>query len=211
MDFLHTRFRRRGFVAVVLSIAGLVFLAGCGRKASIGRLSEGAVVVAFGDSLTRGTGAAEGADYPSVLARLSGLEVVNAGVPGERAAEGLRRLSSVLERHQPQLVILCHGGNDILASASDEAIAAELGRMIETIREAGADVVLIGVPKRGLVLRSAAFYAEVAERFGVPYEEDVVADVLSTASLKSDYVHPNEKGYAMIADAVWKLVRGSQR
>lgn len=193
--------------------AAILLLAfpGCGRRATIRPLAADAVVVAFGDSLTRGTGADAGEDYPAVLARLSGWNVINAGIPGERSDAGLARLPSVIDEYRPDLVILCHGGNDILAGADDAAIAANLRQMIEAARAGGADVVLLGVPKRGLLLESAAFYGELAAGLGVPCDDEILPRILSRNALKSDYVHPNAAGYALLAEAVWKLAREAQR
>ena len=189
----------------------LVLFAGCSRAAKIRPLAADAVIVAFGDSLTAGYGAEAGQDYPSVLATLSGWQVVNAGVPGELSAAGLARLPGVLEEHRHALVLLCHGGNDILADSSGASIATNLDAMIRLCREAGAEVVLLAVPRRGLRLKAAPLYAEVAKRNGVPLVADVVAEVLSKNALKSDYVHPNAAGYARIAEAVWRELQRAQR
>ena len=189
----------------------LVLSIGCARSPKIRPLPADAVVVAFGDSLTAGYGAEAGQDYPSVLARLSGWQVVNAGLSGELSAAGLARLPGVLEEHRPVLVLLCHGGNDILADSSSAPIAANLDAMIRLCREAGAEVVLLAVPRRGLRLKAAPLYAEVAKRNGVPLVEDAIAEVLSKNALKSDYVHPNAAGYAQIAEAVWRKLQKAQR
>ena len=75
--------------------------------------SPGTTIVAFGDSITYGVGASQAAAYPSALSRRLGVEVINAGVPGETSAEGLARLPEVLEL-DPWLVIIEFGGNDLL-------------------------------------------------------------------------------------------------
>ena len=92
----------------------LALCVGCGGHPSIQRLSTFSVIVAFGDSLTSGVGARGVESYPSLLSGILACPVVNAGVPGEDTSAGLRRLPGVLEKERPQLVILCHGGNDIL-------------------------------------------------------------------------------------------------
>ncbi len=195
-------------MAVVVLLGVFV---GCARSPRIRPLPAEAVVVAFGDSLTSGYGAEAGQDYPHVLAGLSGWQVINAGVPGERSAAGLARLPSVLEEHRPALVLLCHGGNDILTGSSPEGIGANLDGMIRLCRDAGADVVLLAVPQKGLLLKPAPVYAEVADRNRVPLVEEVITDVLKKNALKSDYVHPNAAGYAQIATEVWSVLRRAQR
>lgn len=86
----------------------LLLLQSC-QDVEIPPLSPNATVVAFGDSLTSGVGASHQQDYPSQLAHLSGLNVINAGVSGETTAQGVRRLPSVLAKHLPELLILLEG------------------------------------------------------------------------------------------------------
>ena len=190
------------------AVALAMTLGGCGDSPQPLRvLGEDQVVLAFGDSLTYGTGAAPDENYPARLARATGLMVVNAGVPGEVSADGLRRLPRLLAAHQPALVIICHGGNDFLRRMPKSGVSANLTAMIETARGAGADVVLVGVPDFGLLLSTADLYGEVAKATGAPLEDDIVADVLADNSLKSDQVHPNAEGYARIASAIEALLR----
>ncbi len=195
----------------VLAVCLATWLSGCKRSAVIEMPPLDGVIVAYGDSLTSGSGASAGEDYPSVLEQLSGRRVINAGVPGERSAEGLRRLPEVLADHRPDLVILCHGGNDILADADPEQISANLAKMIAMIREAGSEVVLLGVPAKGLILRSPGFYRDLAGEYGIPYEGRIVPRILSNSALKSDYVHPNTRGYERMAEEIWEFIRSAAR
>ncbi len=187
----------------LLALIFIVALSGCGEQnVQLLPLPPGTSVVAFGDSLTAGYGAGSGQSYPEVLSELAVLNVVNAGISGEVSAAGLQRLPDVLATHRPALVILCHGGNDMLRNTGTAAAKANLLTMIEQIRASGAQVLLLGVPQPGLLLSTADFYEEVAAEAGVAYMPDIMTEVLSERGLRSDAAHPNAAGYRLIAEAV---------
>jgi len=188
----------------------LATLAACGgSKAKLDKLERNAVVLAFGDSLTFGTGAAASESYPAALERNTGLKVVNAGVPGETSAEGLERLPEVLEEVRPKLLILCHGGNDFLRRMDEAQAAANIRAMVRLARGKGIGVVLLATPKPALPPYVPKFYGEIASELGVPIEEGAVKSALTDNDLKSDMAHPNGRGYAQIATAVEALLRKS--
>jgi len=194
---------RRAVLVALLAIA-----AGCGGGTpKLTPLSANAVVLAFGDSLTFGTGANADENYPARLGVLIGRKVVSSGVPGETSAEGLARLPGVLDEAKPKLVILCHGGNDFLRKLDDAQAADNIRAMVRLAEAQGAEVVLIGVPKPGLLPSTAGFYAEIAREFKLPYEDSALRKILTDNELKSDLVHPNAKGYARLAEAVAALLK----
>lgn len=194
--------------AVCLWTALAAGLAGCGSAdPPLSPLSSDALILAFGDSLTYGTGARAPDSYPAQLAELTGLEVVRSGAPGEVSASGVRRLERVLEDIEPDLVILCHGGNDILRGLDKGKAKENLRRMVAMIRDTGAEVVLIGVPAKGLSLSTAAMYEELADELAIPLEDDIIGDILGDNRLKSDAVHPNAAGYGEMAEAVLELLQ----
>ena len=106
----------------------LAFLTACSSsQPGLSPLADDAVILAYGDSLTFGTGAnSDTESYPAVLAQLTQRQVVNAGVPGEISSEGLDRLTTMLEQHQPDLVILCHGGNDLIRRLDKHQLKSNL-------------------------------------------------------------------------------------
>ena len=195
-------------VLYLLALALLV-LAGCGKQARLQPLAPDAVVLAFGDSLTYGTGADERDSYPAQLALLVGRKVARAGVPGEISSDGLARLPEALDEHQPGLLVLCHGGNDFLRRLSKQQVAANLRAMIRLAKSRSVDVVLIGTPEPGFAVSAPEFYAEIAKEFGIPYEDSVIGKILRDASLKSDPIHPNARGYRLIAERVAELLKKS--
>ena len=189
-------------------LLSLLVLAGCGdRQPPLPPLTPDAVILAFGDSLTHGNGAGAGEDYPAVLAQLTGRTVINAGVPGEQSRAGRERLPAVLDAQDPDLMVLIHGGNDLLHNRAPAEIKANLRAMVELARERGVAVVLLGVPKPGLLLRPHPLYGELADELALPYDADTLAEILSDRELKSDQIHPNAAGYARLAGAVQRLLR----
>jgi len=191
-----------------LSLAMLVALAGCeDTTGALRPLSARDVVLAFGDSLTSGTGARRDESYPSVLSSLIDRTVVNGGVPGEITSSGLRRLPALLDEHQPALVILIHGGNDMLRRQPASRTAENLRAMIALVREHGADVVMMAVPRPGLLLSPAAFYGDVAGSEAVPIDDGTIARILQFPATKSDAVHPKAAGYRQMAEALADLLR----
>ncbi|NOR50565.1 MAG: arylesterase [Desulfuromonadales bacterium] len=201
---------RNLFVIFALFFSIMLFT-GCDSEPKIAPLGYDAVVLAFGDSLTRGTGAAVGQSYPDVLANLLGKPVINAGIPGEVSAVGLKRLSGMLDKYNPTLVILCHGGNDFLRRLDRQGTISNLKQMVGLIQSHDADVILIGVPKLGFGLDIPKFYATIAEEQDIPYDGDILIDLLGDNSMKSDSIHPNATGYRLMAEAVYKVIDKAQR
>ena len=173
------------------------------------RLAADAVVLAFGDSLTFGTGANEDESYPAQLERLIGRRVVRAGVPGEVTAQALARLPEALDEHAPRLLLLCIGGNDFLRRLGNQQAERNVREMVKLATSRGVAVMLIGTPEPGFTVSPPAFYAGIAREFRLPYEEGVIGQVLKDTSLKADPIHPNALGYRLIAERLAEQLKQS--
>jgi len=187
----------------------LINIAACSKAATLPPLAADAVILAFGDSLTYGTGAGENESYPAVLEKLSDRRVVNAGVPGELSEAGLQRLPEILDREKPALLLLCHGGNDLLQKIDQRVTAGNLREMVRIAHDKGVSVVLLSVPAPDLSLAPPAYYAEIAKETGTPIESRALPRILGKNSLKSDHIHPNAAGYRVLADSVYNLLKKS--
>lgn len=193
---------------IFLNFLIIILLTACGSDApQLSKLSSNDVILAFGDSLTEGVGAKENESYPAVLQSLSGRTVVNAGISGEQSAPGLARLPALLEEHQPKLLILCHGGNDILRKKNLAKMQENVTAMIQLAQNKGIPVVMLGVPNFGLFLSSYEGYKTVADSTGVIFIEDLVSDILSDDALKADSVHPNKDGYKIMAETIYSKLQ----
>lgn len=180
----------------------MLFIAGCDSTQPLNTLANDAVILSFGDSLTYGTGADKTQSYPALLQTTLSQKIINAGVPGEISGEGRARLPKLLAEIQPQLVILCHGGNDLIRKLNQQQIKKNLANMIETIQATGAEVLLVAVPEPNILLSPPALYQELAEKYQLNLEQEAVADILSSPELKSDPIHPNADGYRLMAEAI---------
>ncbi len=191
----------------IFALVAVFILAACDRTPTLPKLNSHDVIVAFGDSLTHGTGASDDTAYPAVLASLTGRTVINAGVPGDTTTTALQRLPEVLAEYKPRLVLLCLGGNDMLKKQPEATTENNLRLLVQTIRASGAEVVLIAVPAPKLFGGAPDFYARVADDMKLPLEDDVFNDVLKDNRLKSDPIHANAAGYRVVAERLAELLR----
>ena len=192
--------------SLLLSIIILI-TSGCGEKTTLlPSLANDSVILAFGDSLTYGYNVSRNESYPAKLEVLTGLRVINAGISGEVTRQGLQRLPKVLDESHPELMILCHGGNDLLRKMDLKEMESNIRSMIQLSLDRGIPVVLLGVPKPGIFLSSFDVYEKIANSMDVIFIEDLISDILGNKSLKSDSVHPNSKGYNMMEEGIYSLL-----
>lgn len=186
----------------------LCAVSGCAERNHLDALPPDAVVLAFGDSVTAGLGAAQGYDYPRQLAASTGLTVVNAGVSGDTARKAGERLGPLLVRHRPQLVIIELGGNDFLRQTQASRVKELLRGMIREAKASGATVALVSVPRLSLLrasvgaLTDSPIYAELAQEEAVVLVPDIFSEILSDSDLRADEIHPNAQGYEQLAHGI---------
>jgi len=196
-----------------LWLLAVVLLTACGKAEKQLALPDSSVVLALGDSLTAGAGVMPEQAWPDLLAQRTGWLVVNGGVNGNTSADALTRLPALLDEHEPLLVLVALGGNDMLRHQPEQETVANLGQILEQIKARGAKAVLLATPQpslAGAVLRNLSapeFYRQVAESQQVPLIEDAIAEVLSDPLLKSDQIHPNAEGHARLAGKIHDALR----
>jgi len=193
------------FIFIVL----FLLVSACNKpEPAFNALSSDALILAFGDSLTYGTGATKNTNYPAILSNLSKHEVINVGIPGEISANGLKRLPALLDQYQPELLILIHGGNDILRKIPAQQTQLNLTQMIDEARQREIKVVMLGVPTPSIFfMQSAEFYQQVANDTGTPIDMDTLPEILSSNHLKYDTIHPNAEGYKLMAENIYTLLQ----
>lgn len=161
--------------------------------------ANGTTWVAFGDSLTSGQGASEGNDYPAVLGKKLGIPILNLGTPGATTQNALGKVDEVLNA-KPRVVLLCFGGNDTLNGVPHQQTFGNLTRIIDQLQQAGAFVVLLGIRTASVRDKYRSEFNKLAKQKRVLLVPNILDGVLGNPGLMSDYVHPNDQGYAAIAE-----------
>lgn len=192
---MHRRSLRLVCAAIAIAWLG----AGCGPP-KVAPLPSSSKILALGDSLTWGTGATPETSYPAHLARASGWNVVNAGVPGDTAQQGCDRLQALLVEHQPALVLVFLGGNDILRRRPPSALTDGLGTCVRAAGDARVPMLLLAVPTFGLTgFADAPLYAAFAKKAKLPLLRPELGALLRDDALRADAIHLNGDGYRALA------------
>lgn len=177
--------------------------------------SRGTAIIAFGDSLTAGYGAQPGEDYPSQLAARIGRPILNAGVSGDTTDAALARIDSDVLARDPRIVIVGLGGNDFLRRADLGATESNLRSIVRRVQDSGAMVVLLGFRFPSLGPSYESMYERVAKEERCLLVPDLLDGILRDPKLKSDEIHPNAAGYAVMAGRIEKplqrLIRAADR
>jgi lysophospholipase L1-like esterase len=194
--------RQHVAIAAILVLLAVWFLTPS-KYARVANLnSRGTNIIAFGDSLTAGYGAAPGEDYPSQLAQIDGVPIINAGVSGDTTESALARVDNDVIARDPRIVIVGLGGNDFLRSVPLATTEATLRTIVRKIQAGGAMVVLLGFHFPSLNADYGAMYERVAKEERCLLIERVLAGILTDEKLKSDAIHPNARGYRLMAERI---------
>jgi lysophospholipase L1-like esterase len=169
--------------------------------------SRGSSIIAFGDSLTAGVGAGAGEDYPSRLSEKIAVTVINAGVSGDTTDSALARIDADVLSRGPRIVIIGLGGNDFLRGSPMTATEANLRTIVRRIQSAGAMVVLLGFSFPSLGANYEAMYERVADQEGCLLVPGMLKGILSSPEMRSDQIHPNGRGYEVMAERLAGPVR----
>jgi len=192
-------------LAGLILLAGYKFLTSTHQDFSNG--SAGERIVCFGDSLTFGTGASSGKDYPSQLSKLVSRPVINAGVPGDTTARALQRLERDVLTYAPDIVLITLGGNDLKNGIAKDVAFENLRTIVESIQKQGAQVIVGGLH---IPFRDRGFgrgYKRLAEETGATLIPNILEGIMGNRKLMSDPIHPNDAGYKIMADRFYNAMR----
>jgi acyl-CoA thioesterase-1 len=176
----------------------------CGLLAPAAAEERAVRIVALGDSLTAGLGLPVNAAFPARLAaalkaRGIAAEIVDAGVSGDTAANGLTRLDWAVP-DQTDGVIVALGGNDMLRGTDPKVTREALEGILRRLGERKIPVLLAGMraaPNLGADFgkRFEAIYPELAEKYGALLHPFILEGVAGEAKLNQrDGIHPSAAG-----------------
>lgn len=174
------------------------------------------VIVAFGDSLTAGFGADVGDSYPDYLEKdLNAMgyryQVVNQGISGNTTKDGVDRLQDALHL-KPVVVIVAFGGNDGLRGLPIASTRENLDRIVSTLLDGGAKVVLGGItlpPNYGpdYIRQFNQTYALLAAKYRVPMLPFLLKNVYGVpGGMQADGIHATDQGNAQVAKNLLPLI-----
>jgi len=204
-------FNLRNIIIIILIIVGINYYKSS-KEVDVQSLSLplDTKILAFGDSLTYGYGAPKEKSYPSLLAQYLHTTVINEGISGELSEQGLARLPSLLETYKPDILVLCHGANDILRKKDVANIKANITQMVKLAQSKGVYVLLVGVPMYDILnFNVPDFYYDVAKENDILIEDESLKTIMQSDNLRSDQVHPNEAGYALMARKIAQILSDS--
>lgn len=171
-------------------------------------------LLVVGDSISAAYGVPSETAWVELLReRLSGQgldwQVVNASISGETTDGGLRRLPGLLEKNDPDIVVIELGGNDGLRGFPPNVIESNLAGMIELAQDSGAVPLLVGMqipPNYGqrYTRMFADLFPTLSNRYGVPLVPFFLDGIYDQDGLmQSDGIHPTEEAQPLLLDNIW--------
>ncbi len=139
----------------------------------------------------------------------SDIKVVNASISGETTQGGLTRLPELLNRHQPNWIVLELGANDGLRATPIPRIEQNLRALIDQSQEAGAEPIIVGIqlpPNYGprYTRRFFGLYESLAQEYELARVPFLLEDVaLKPELMQSDGLHPTAEAQPIVLEQVW--------
>ncbi len=190
--------RAIAFAIVFLSLS--VLYEGPVKPAYAGGQNNDGPILVLGDSISAEYGLARGTGWVALMTKRLGSKplVVNASISGETSAGGRSRIKSLVDKHQPSILILELGGNDALRGLDLNSTEKNLVEIATRAQSAGAQILVLGMqvpPNYGPVYskRFEQMYVDITKQV----DGELVANWLSPIAVSLDYfqadgIHPTK-------------------
>ena len=134
------------------------------------------------------------------------MEVINAGINGDTTEEALKRVETEVLAYNPRLVIIELSANDFLQGLAQQKTFENLDKMVLMIQHRYAMVVLVEVAAGTFANQYLAGFKQLAKKRRALLVPNILEGIFTNPSLKSDEIHPNDAGYRLIADRIYKKI-----
>ena len=178
---------------------------------------DSSTILVVGDSISAAYNMEISQSWPSLLQdRLEQdgypYRVFNSSITGETTQGGLTRLPRILDKVQPDIVLIELGGNDGLRGLPIEVTQQNLSSMIELSQQSGARVILaeMRIPPNYGRSYTEAFnqtYSDLEAKYGVTLLPFLLQElVLQPGMMQPDGIHPSIEAQPVITDKVWAVL-----
>jgi acyl-CoA thioesterase I len=216
-----------------LNVVSLIALTGCNnnkQNTSPAQQSDTSVhavsatkvktILFFGNSLTAGYGVDPSEAFPALIQnKIDSLKlnykVINGGVSGETSAGGNGRVDWIL-RQPVDIFVLELGGNDGLRGIPLPETKKNLQSIIDKVKAKypEAKLVLAGMqipPNMGqqYATEFKNLYPDMGAKNNIPVIPFLLQGVGGDEKLnQQDGIHPTAEGHKIVAENVWKILKG---
>ena len=172
----------------------------------------------LGDSISAGYGIEEGNQWTEILQikyneQNTELVIINASISGDTTGGGLSRIESLLNKYNPEILLIELGGNDALRGYPVKKIKSNLDKISSLAIEKKVEVLLMQIripPNYGRRYVSAFenLFVEMGTQEGInlfPFMLETVA--LNKDLMLPDGIHPNAKAQPLIAEFMYNKLQ----
>jgi lysophospholipase L1-like esterase len=183
----------------------LFCLCACAKREITNYPPKAGPIVVFGDSITYGYGVKAEEAYPALLAKSWNREVINLGVSGDTSLNGSARKED-LKNLEPSFVLIEFGGNDFLKKVPKTQTQKALEEIVDYVHSIGAIAVLVDTGGYGPMDTYTKINKQIAKQKNTLYIDGIMKDIFSDRNLRTDQIHPNQKGHQIIAQRIDKVL-----
>src|SRR3989338_6360159 len=195
--------KSRSQVMAFLSFCFAVMaMTGCAKREIKNINSQGTEIICFGDSITFGYGAGPSEDYPTALTKLLNEPVVNAGIDGDTTVKALERLQADILDKNPRLVIVEFCGNDFLKKVPFDDTVKNIREITDKVQARGAMVAIVDISSGMFLKQYRSAFKKIAREKDAVFVPSVLSRIITNPAMKSDFLHPNARGYQLVAERV---------
>lgn len=198
---------KKGKLLVIALLGyGVIALGSCAKREIKNIDSQGTNIICFGNSITFGYGAMPDETYPSVLAKIIKIPVINAGIYGDTTIEAIKRIKSDVLDKEPLLVIIEFGGNDFLRKIPLVETSKGIEEMIRQIQSQGAMVAIADISTNVVMKDYGKELRRLSKKYSTIFIPRLFRGILTNPTLKSDFIHPNSQGYKLMTLRIYRTI-----